>query len=159
MTTSPEAITAYLHEHIPITAHLGVRVEVWDGETVRLAAPLEPNLNHRCTAFGGSLSALAILAGWTVLHLKLRAAGLRCRLVIQKSAFDFVEAVESDFAAVCQAPAEESWTRFVTTLRRRGRARIRLQAKVETAAGDPGGHYEGSYVALLGAEGSRQQKV
>ncbi|MDL2338661.1 MAG: YiiD C-terminal domain-containing protein, partial [Pseudomonadota bacterium] len=50
-------------------------VEV-SAEQVVLAAPLAPNINHQDTVFGGSASAVAILAAWSMLHTKLTAAGM-----------------------------------------------------------------------------------
>ena len=47
---------------------------------VVLSAPLAPNINHRETVFGGSASAVAILAAWSMLHLRLSAEGLGSRL-------------------------------------------------------------------------------
>jgi len=61
----------FLHEQIPLTRAMGVRVRSWDGEKLWLSAPLEPNHNHLGTAFGGSLSALATLAGYSLLWLLL----------------------------------------------------------------------------------------
>ena len=43
-----------LHDDIPLTREMGLTVAAWDGRQLRLAAPLAPNLNHKCTAFGGS---------------------------------------------------------------------------------------------------------
>ncbi len=86
MTT--EELTTYLHEHIPITRSLGARVVHVDDHSVRLSAPLAPNLNHRATAFGGSLSTLAILSGWVLIHVQLLGRDLSGRIVIQRSAFD-----------------------------------------------------------------------
>jgi thioesterase domain-containing protein len=139
--------TKYLHDHIPITRHLGAVVEAWDGASVRLAAPLAPNLNHRSTAFGGSLSALAILAGWTLLHLNLRERGIEARLVIQRSAFDFNEPVAGDFTATSRLPEDAAWERFLATLHRRGKARVGVRGLIESASGT-GGSYDGVYVAV-----------
>ena len=83
--TDADRLTAYLHEHIPLTAAMGVRVLEARPERVRLRAPLGPNLNHRATAFGGSLSGLGILAGWCVMHVRLRPELPEARLVIARS--------------------------------------------------------------------------
>ena len=72
-----DEITRYLHDHIPITRSLGARVEHADGQSVRLWAPLAQNLNHRDTAFGGSLSSLAILSGWVLLYLRSASGASR----------------------------------------------------------------------------------
>lgn len=146
-----DEVTAYLHAHIPITQALGARVEAWDGYAIRLSAPLAPNLNHRGTAFGGSLSALAILAGWATLHLALRERGVEARLVIQRSAIDFVEPIEGDFTASSRLPPPEQWERFLATLSRHSRARVTVEGEV-ACGGRAGGRHEGVYVALRGAD-------
>jgi thioesterase domain-containing protein len=51
-----------LHDHIPISASMGVRVLGCDAAGVRLEAPLAANINHRHMVFGVSASAVAILA-------------------------------------------------------------------------------------------------
>ena len=53
---SPAALESYLHEHIPITRAMQVRVVEIGPEHARLTAPLAPNINHRETVFGGGLS-------------------------------------------------------------------------------------------------------
>ena len=107
-----------------------------------LAAPLAPNLNHRNTAFGGSISALGILSGWTLLFLKLRECNIKSRLVIQKSAFDFEDPIAADFTAVCTLPDAAAWEKFLRTLTRHGRARITVLSRIASASG-AGGTHEG----------------
>ena len=79
------AVERYLHDHIPLSAAMGARVLSAIPEGVVLQAPLEPNLNHRDTDFGGSVAAMAVLAGWTLVHIRLRAEGMEARTVIQRS--------------------------------------------------------------------------
>ncbi|BDG04207.1 thioesterase domain-containing protein [Anaeromyxobacter oryzae] len=142
-----DEITAYVHEHIPITRSLGVRVEHYDGQSVRLAALLRPNLNHRATAFGGSLSSVAILSGWVLLHLQLREHGIANRLVIQRSALDFEAPVDGDFTAACTLPPAPAWSRFLSTLARHSSARVTVTSTLECASG-VGGRHLGTYVAV-----------
>ncbi|HET9552672.1 MAG TPA: thioesterase domain-containing protein [Anaeromyxobacteraceae bacterium] len=142
-------VTAYLNEHIPITASLGARVEHYDGQSVRLVAPLAPNLNHRATAFGGSLSALAILSGWVLIHLQLRERNVASRIVIQRSAFEFEAPVDGDFSATATLPAPARWDRFLATLARHRTARVAVGSTVASASG-PGGRHEGTYVVVRG---------
>ncbi len=144
---TPDEITAYLHEHMPITRSLGARVEFYDGDSVRLAAPLAPNLNHFGTAFGGSLSSLAILSGWVLLHLELRKRGIAARLVIQRSALDFAAPVDGDFTATSVLPPAAAWNRFLATLARHRRARVTVSSTLAAASG-VGGRHDGTYVAV-----------
>lgn len=140
-------LTRFLHEQIPISRHLGVSVLSYDGRSLRLSAPLSSNVNHASTAFGGSLSAVAILAGWTLLHLKLRELKLDdAHLVIQRSEIDFREPVDTDLIAVATLPDEADWVRFLATLRRHRRARVRVRGDLDGGA-RAAGSFEGVYVA------------
>jgi thioesterase domain-containing protein len=141
-----DEITAFVHARIPSTSGLGARVELYDGASLRLAAPLAPNVNHRGTAFGGSLSALAILSGWLLLHLQLRERGIAARLVIQRSALDFQAPVDGDFTATAALPAPGVWDRFLRTLDRHRSARVAVPSTLASASG-PGGRHEGTFVA------------
>src|SRR5690606_23402042 len=106
---------------------MGVRVDTAMPDEVRLYAPLEPNINHRSTVFGGSAAAVAILAGWSLLHLRLGHGGRNSRIVIQSSSVYYEHPIDAAFEAVAPRPETPEWDRFLHTLRRRGRARIRLQ--------------------------------
>lgn len=141
-----DEITAYVHAHIPVTRALGARVERYDGASVRLVAPLTPNLNHTGTAFGGSLSAVAILSGWVLVHLKLREAGIASQLVIQRSTVDFDAPVDGDFTATATLPEPKPWDRFLATLARHRIARVVVRSILAGPSG-AGGRHEGTFVA------------
>ena len=68
---------------------MAVSVRSVEHDAVILLAPLAPNINHRDTVFGGSASALAILAAWSLLHVRLRAEGITGRLVIQRNSMEY----------------------------------------------------------------------
>ena len=141
-------IEAYLHRHIPISSGMGVQVLACAREGVTLAAPLAPNLNHRATVFGGSASAVAILAAWTWLHFTLRDHELKCRLVIQRNTMDYVAPIDGDFTARCDGLSEVAFEKFVKTLRRHGKARTELGAQLQLN-GKVVGKFTGDYVAVI----------
>lgn len=143
----PEVLERYLHEQIPLSAAMGVRVRMATLERVQLAAPLAPNVNHNETVFGGSGAALATLSGWALLHLRLAHAGLKARLVIQRSTMEYERPIPGDFEAVCRFADELAWQRFHTTLARRGRARLTLGAHLVYDA-QRMATFEGDFVAL-----------
>ena len=118
----------YLHEQIPLSAAMGVRVSLATPERVCLAAPLAPNVNHNETLFGGSAASLATLACWALLHLRVARAAVHARLVIQRSSMEYARSIPGDFEAVCHFADEVAWERFRATLVRRGRARLTLAA-------------------------------
>lgn len=141
-------IEAYLHRHIPITRDMGVRVLECSHEGVALSAPLAPNVNHRATVFGGSVSATLILAAWTWLHFSLREAGLRCQIVIQRNTVDYVAPIPGDFTVRCDGLTAAPWERFLRTLRRHGKARLELHARLQWH-GKTAAKFAGDYVAVI----------
>jgi thioesterase domain-containing protein len=58
------AAEKFLHEQIPITRAMGLRVVANDGNGFVVEAPVALNSNHLRTAFGGSINAVATLAAY-----------------------------------------------------------------------------------------------
>jgi thioesterase domain-containing protein len=150
MIPSAAALERYLHERIPLSANLGVRVSEAGLECVRLSAPLAPNINHSGTVFGGSAAALATLAAWGLLHVRLETAGIRARTLIQRSQMEYERPITGDFEAECRLVDASAWERFSVLLARRGRSRIPLGAQLRCAA-HLVGRFEGEFVALAAA--------
>ncbi len=146
---SPDAVEAYLHEHIPISRAMGIGVIEATVQRVALRAPLEPNVNHRSTVFGGSCASVAILAAWTLVHLRVQATGDVGRVVIQRGSTEYRLPIHGEFVATCDSPGELVWDRFMRSLRRRGQARIELDATVTSAAAVVA-TFSGAYVAIVG---------
>jgi thioesterase domain-containing protein len=143
----------YLHEHIPLSRAMAVGVASIDEGTVILRAPLAPNINHQESVFGGSASALAILAGWSLLHVRLRAAGVASRLVIQRNTVDYEQPLTGAFTARAWLEQPERWGQFTTMLMRKGKGRIAVSAVLEQAGGQAG-RFRGEFVALAANEGT-----
>lgn len=149
MSDAPELLLErYLHQQIPLSAAMGVRVRMATPQWVQLAAPLTPNVNHNETVFGGSAAALATLCGWALLHLRIARAGLRARVVIQRSTMEYEQPIPGDFEAVCRFSDELAWERFRGTLVRRGRARLTLCAHLEHGARQVA-TFDGDFVGLI----------
>lgn len=144
---TPIEIQSYLHGHIPLSAAMQVQVEVASAEQVVLGAPLQPNINHRDTVFGGSASALAILSAWSLIHVKLSMNGYQTRLVIQRNSMSYEQAILGYFTAHASLPRVEEWKVFTRMLERKGRARISVSSTLQ-CEGQEVGHFEGDFVAL-----------
>lgn len=152
MTNDPAELQTYLHRVIPISKEMGVRVEEVDEAGVRLFAPLAPNINHRSTAFGGSVATLATLSAWVLMHARLHDAGSEGRVVIQRSSMEYLHPIHGDFGAFCRAPEPAAWERFLGTLSRRGLARITLHSEV-LEDGRVAGRFHGAFVAATRSTG------
>ena len=140
-------LETYLHDHIPLSRAMAVRVVSLADSKVVLGAPLGPNINHRDTVFGGSASALAILSAWSLLHLRLTAAGQPSRVVIQRNSMDYLVPIAGDFTATATLDPDGGWDGFLKLLIRRGLARITVGAELEYR-GQIAGRLSGEFVAF-----------
>ena len=140
---SAHELEQYLHDHIPLSKAMQVSVLSVKEEAVVLSAPLPPNINHRDTVFGGSASAVAILAAWSLLHTRLQAAGISSRLVIQRNTMDYHLPILGTFTASAFIEHAEAWQKFITMLKRKGKARITVSSRLE---------YDGQVVGTLSGE-------
>jgi len=143
-----QALQATFEHEIPLTRSIGMQVADYDGSRLALRAPLVQNVNHKATAFAGSLNAVATLAGWGLVWLILRERGLRWTIVIHESSSQYRLPVRDDFVAVCALPEAQQVDTFVTGLPRRGKARLALSTDI--LDGDRiAVAFKGSYVAFL----------
>jgi thioesterase domain-containing protein len=137
----------FLHEHIPLSKAMGVQVRKSNTEYVVLSAPLHPNINHRATVFGGSASAVAILAAWSLLYLRLRQVGFQSHLVIQQNTMTYERPIAGKFIAFSSVEDPSTWIKFQDMLKRKHRARISVKVTIR-CKGEKVGEMNGDFVAL-----------
>jgi len=123
-------LQSVLHEEIPLTVAMGIGVVHCSQERVELSAPLEPNINHKCTAFGGSLYSVAVLCGWGFVFHQMRLNKLSGHIVIQHSEVDYKLPVDGEIRAICEVNNEINLSRFLKIYRRKNIARIKLDVKI-----------------------------
>jgi thioesterase domain-containing protein len=97
--------------------------------------------------FGGSASAIAILAAWSLLHIRLQRANITSRLVIQHNTMDYHLPILDEFTARAFIEHPETWQRFLGMLQRKGKARITVSSILEQN-GQIVGSLTGEFVAL-----------
>ena len=134
----------FLHAHIPLTRAMEVHAESFDEDALTLTAPLATNHNHLGTAFGGSLAALAMLAGYSLLWLELDDREVH--IVIRESQLHFRRPVTGTIRAVCRRPDSASLMSFKEQLAEKGKARIQLETTI-AAGGEIAVAFTGTYVA------------
>lgn len=141
-----ERIEQLFHEKIPLTRAMGVRVESYDGDTLTLVAPLEPNHNHLNTAFGGSLHALATLScyGWLWLEVQDENA----HIVVRESTVSYRKPVHGELRASCHRPPPEAVDEFKANFSAKRKARLELKATIEEE-GEVAVRYTGEFVAFV----------
>ena len=121
-------VERFLSEKIPLTAAMGVQVVTIEPLTIE--APVALNSNHLGTAFGGSINAVATLAGYGLLWLELRDDP-SVHIVIAESSIRFLRPVRRTIRAVAA----------------KNRGRIRLRVRVEESDATAA-EFEGLFVSI-----------
>ncbi len=144
---SPSELQTYLHTHIPLSKAMEVKVVQATPDIIELRAPLAPNINHRGTAFGGSISTLATLACWSLLRVRTDGMQPAPHLVVRRNSVEYNAPVIGELRAIVRFPDDADWGGFLAAYASKGRARVKLDAEV--LAGDVvAARLHGEFVAM-----------
>lgn len=141
-----EQLNIFLHQHIPLSRAMQMRVCTLEPGLIRVALPLQPNLNPHGSVFGGALGALGLATGWMLLHAELCNAEIEATLVGKRSETDFLAPALGDCIAEARCSPDELSIWFAR-LRAKGRARIALDTVTRFGNVEVARHY-GVYTAL-----------
>lgn len=136
------------YDAMPPVAAMQVRAVHYDGQRLRLHAPLDRNVNDKACAFGGSLVSLMTLAGWGLLTLRLREAGIRADVYVADSQVRYLAPVYTDLEAEAWLAPEVDWDAVLAAWTARGRARAAVLARVAGADGASAAELSGRFAAL-----------
>ncbi len=142
-----DQLNAHLDAMPPVAA-MQVRAVHFDGERLRLRAPLASNVNDKACAFGGSLTSLMTLAGWGLLTLKLQQAGIRADVYVADSQVRYLAPVYGDLEAEAWLAPEVDWPAVLSAWASRGRARATVLARVPGAGEASAAELSGRFAAL-----------
>ena len=149
---------AELHHTIPLVRALGMQVvcaknSAVDGSQIEFTAALEPNINDKGCAFGGSLSSLKTLACWSVLRTYTWDLGISADIFVHTSRVVYIAPVWHDFSVRCALSAENLHS-FRQSLLERGKAAAILHAEVH-CRGELAATMEARFVAKSTTSKSR----
>ena len=142
-----ENLRAHSRSMRPVAA-MAFDVVDYDGERLRMQAPLAPNVNDKGTAFGGSMTSLMTFAGWGLVTLRLQQAGLVADVFVADSHVHYRKPLVADLVADAMLASGETWEPFLATFLQRGRARIGVQAVMLLPEGGIAVELAGRYVAI-----------
>lgn len=147
----PDATThlaRVFEQDIPLSHAMGTQVSAWHNRQLHLQFPLAPNINHQASMFGGSMYCAAVLAAWGWIHLALRDAGIETtHIVVQSGQMEYPRPATGELIdAVCEAPEERDWQRFLKTYQKHGKARLQLSSRVLAADGLDAAIFHGQFV-------------
>lgn len=144
LSTLAEQFTA-----MPAVRAMAIRPLDYDGQRLRLIAPLAANLNDKGCAFGGSLASAMTLAAWGLVVQKLSEAGLRAEVFVADSTLRYLAPLYRDLVAEAWLAPETNWANFLSALTARGRARARLHARVADPAGGDVTRMQARFAAIM----------
>lgn len=140
-----KALEEVLHTDIPLTQHIGISVRELTDTSLSLYAPLDNNINHKCTAFGGSIYSISVLSGWGLIYSLMQQHDLSGHIVIQESNTRFISPVTTDLITQCCFNSTEQYEKFIIMYKRKGIARIKLETKIN-CMGKTAVLFSGTYV-------------
>lgn len=150
MELNPQELVATLENKITLYKHLGIQVLHLDGNLVHFKVSLEKSLNHKGTAFGGSLYTDAVLAAYALVFAALRHHHITTEnIVIAKGSIEYRRPVDSDFEVKCQFTSSEQEVEFFKSLKEQGRARTRIESQILGAGGSLKASFSGDFVVKL----------
>ncbi|WP_372810548.1 YiiD C-terminal domain-containing protein [Litorivivens sp.] len=141
-------LTEFVQAHLPTARALEIEVADYDSESLTLRAPLGPSINDKHTAFGGSLYVVAVMAGWGMVYLRCREAGIDPNIVVAKGEIEYQAPVPTDIVASSIALEESEWDAFFQHFDERGKSKIELRTQV-LQDGKPAVSFKGLY-AIIG---------
>lgn len=147
---SLDALNAHYRAMPPVAA-MQVSAIAFDGDMLRLHAPLSANVNDKDCAFGGSLAGIMTLAGWGLLTLRFQAAGLSAEVYVADSQVRYLKPLYTDLQAEARLEPGLDWDMLLRTCRDRGRVRAGVRASVFSPEGVAVAELSGRFVALRGA--------
>ncbi len=151
LSFTKEEAQNYLHTEIPITRQMGIEVERLTTNDVSLKAPIELNVNHNRSAFGGSVDSLFLTVGWSYIRLVVDHFKPLPTIVGSKSQTSFQRPITQDFSAQLVIPTKKEIDKFLDEYERFGKARITLEAVIEDK-GKKYAAFKGNYVVVKSRE-------
>ena len=129
---SPKELQTKLETEIPITKELGFQVTSLALEKAECVLPLEPNINHKGTLFGGSQYSGCALACYTLFLHNVRSLQEHTNnIVVSHADIRYHKPAQGNVKIEATWSAEGEREHFLDSLKRKGKARVALVARVK----------------------------
>lgn len=138
-----------LHNEIPLTKHMDIKIQNYDENELLTTAPLDININDKGTAFGGSLSTMTIISAWSLCWLISKELGFDSNnIVIIKNDTSFRKPVTKDIVCHTKKPLKEEIEIVKQKLQTKKSASLKIQSQI-IEDGEVCVDFEGYYVIKL----------
>ncbi|MCP4186326.1 MAG: hypothetical protein GY763_01860 [Gammaproteobacteria bacterium] len=114
---------------IPLGEAMQFEIIELDTDSIRVHAPLKPNINIHGTGFAGSIYSLAVLTGWAMCMHIMSVYEMDGDLVVGKAQIKYRSAVTDDIDCRCSV-SEVARQQFVELFRSSGKSKVELEINV-----------------------------
>ena len=120
-----------LYNEIPLTKMMELQIKDFNINELITTAPLEPNINDKGTAFGGSLSTLSIISAWSLCWLISKELGFDSNnIVIIKNETSFRKPVTNDIICHTKKPSLQEIKILKQKLENKKSASIKIESQI-----------------------------
>ena len=108
-----------------------IKIQDYNEQELITTAPLNPNINDKGTAFGGSLSTITIISAWSLCWLISKELGFDSNnIVIIKNETSFRKPVTKDIVCHTEKPSFEEIKLLKQKLETKKSASLKIQSKI-----------------------------
>ena len=138
-----------LHNEIPLTKIMEIKIQNYTNQELITTASLGININDKGTAFGGSLSTITIISGWSLCWLISKELGFDSNnIVIIKNETSFRRPVTKDIVCITKKPSKEEIEIVKQKLQIKKSASLKIQSQI-IEDGEICVDFEGYYVIKI----------
>jgi len=146
---SPHEVLSQLQREIPITKVLGFSIQSLSEESAICSLPLNPNINHKGTLFGGSQYSGCALACYSLFLFNVRQASSPTNnIVVAGANIKYLKPAPFDVRVKAFWKESDGRSRFLEHLERKGKARVSLLAHVLDGADLLLTEFQGDFVVF-----------
>ena len=144
-----EELQKKLHNEIPLTKYMDIKIKEYNEKELITTAPLSININDKGTAFGGSLSTMTIISSWSLCWLISKELGFNSKnIVVIKNENSYKKPVTKDIVCYTQKPSQQEIATLKEKLQTKKSASIKINSIIiennETCV-----EFQGYYVIKL----------
>lgn len=143
-----EKFQDFLYQSIPLTKNMGLEFIEYNGNALQIKAPLSNNINDKGSVFGGSSSALMIIAGWSLININCDENEIDSDIVIHKNETIWQKALYSDLYIQVEFKREYNFESIKTIIDKKRHQKIDCQIYLKDKDGDVFSTMTAKYVII-----------
>jgi len=148
MSQKIKQFQTFLNQSIPLTKDMGLQLNEFTGSTLKLTAPLLNNINDKGSVFGGSSSALMIIAAWSLIKLNCDDHGIDADIVIHKNETLWTKPLYSDLILDAEFDEKYDFNQISQILKSKRHQKINCQISLKDVDGNNFSTMKAKYVII-----------